>query len=132
MVLLLFYFVYILGLLCLTQRFHFLCQRELPKFSLRFLSVNGFVSYFEISGLFCLYYRKSFWVSATSLDEKEKIKLEEIRVPESFPGQEINQAPVDSSSAEPGVFEKWVIKTEQSVNVALTVRRFLNLYSNSR
>lgn len=77
---------------------------------------------------------KSFWVAATSLDEKEKIKLEEIRVPERFPGQEINQSPVDSSSAEPGVFEKWVIKTEQSVNVALTdsVIQILDVFYRDR
>jgi len=46
-------------------------------------------------------------------------------LPDFVPDRSVNQGIVDSRSDAPGNLERWIIKSEQFVNVALTVRAFL-------
>ncbi|XVF26132.1 hypothetical protein REPUB_Repub13aG0273500 [Reevesia pubescens] len=62
--------------------------------------------------------RKLYPVKATVVQENEEEVVVEKSVPtKSFPGNEIEESPVDSSASS---LERWVIKAEQSVNIFLT------------
>lgn len=71
--------------------------------------------------------RNSLQIRATSLDEKEKVSLDGFPVMKSLPVHDaLNQGTTESLNDTPGVLERWVVKSEQLVNVALTVRVFLH------
>ncbi|MQM08446.1 hypothetical protein Taro_041299, partial [Colocasia esculenta] len=64
--------------------------------------------------------RNSYRIQGTALNEKEKVKVDDSFYVKSIPVHESRQATEDPAEGTPGVVERWIIKFEQFVNVALT------------